>query len=298
MEGFPVVDEPKLLMYPFAYVELSCFTGQTIIIKPQLTGDGRLNIARVSALQPQPQIKYFPTNYSNLGDYYDNAITVNDFPICPVQDVSYLTTLNKSSELAQISAAQLNFNTQNSLYSSAVTGGANLIGNSLRGDVLGGISSLFGTGMGAWSAYGNNEFTKQKIELDLKYADIQTPGIIGNVGGTGFNYVSGQAGLHIRWKMIDEEHRRIIGDYFKIRGYACKRVETVNPDRMTRYDYIKTQDCHIAGSIPNESAKIIENIYDSGITFWHDDNIGDYENNQSKNVSRETFSRGEWHDKK
>lgn len=276
---FPAVDEPKLLMYPFAYVELSCYTGQTIIIKPQLTSNGLLNISRVSALQPQPQIKYFPTNYGVLGDYYDNAITVADFPVCPVQDVSYLTTLNKTAELAQISSSQLQFNTQNSVFSSGVNGLTGVINAVASGNISGGISSAFNSGMSAWSAYGNQEFGKQKIELDLKYADTQVPGIIGNVGGTGFNYVTGQAGLHVRWKMIDKPHRDIIQDYFRLRGYACKRVETVNPNLMTRFDYVKTQDCHVKGSIPNSSAKVIESVYDTGITFWHDDNIGNYDNN-------------------
>ena len=92
-----------------------------------------LNIARVSALQPQPQLKYFPTNYGGIGDYYDNAITVADFPICLVQDVSYLTTLNKNTELAQIAAAQLQFNTQNSLFSTGVSGVAGVLDNAIRG---------------------------------------------------------------------------------------------------------------------------------------------------------------------
>lgn len=282
LDGFPAVSEPKLLMYPFSYVELSCFTGQTIIIKPQLTSDGLLNIARVSALQPQPQLKYFPTNYSGIGDYYDNAITVADFPICPVQDVSYLTTLNKNTELAQIAAAQLQFNTQNSLFSTGVSGVAGVLDNAIRGNVAGGIQSAFGAGMSAWSAYGGQEFSKQKIELELNYADTQVPGVIGNVGGTGFNYVTAQTGLHVRWKMIGREHREIIQDYFRLRGYSCKRIETVNPNRMTRFDYIKTQDCHVTGSIPNESCKVLEAIYDSGITFWHDDAIGNYDGNEPR----------------
>ena len=82
--------------------------------------------------------------------------------------------------------------------------------------------------------------------------------------------------------MVDKTHRKIIGDYFNMFGYACKEVETVNPNRMSRFDYVQTSDCHVDGDAPNEDITLIESIYDNGIRFWHDDNIGDFNNNEGR----------------
>lgn len=292
-DGFPEVSDPKLLMYPFAYLELSCYNGETMIIKPQLTSGGLLNIQRTSALQPAPQIKYWASNYEGMGLGYDGALTVADFPVCPVQDVSYLATIDKQQRSAAIASAQLQFNTNNTMFSSVVGGisglstgilqgaGSALIGNpaGVVGGVSGAVGSVGNSALNYWSAYGNREFEQQKIDLELAYADTQAPTIVGNAGGTGFNWVSGQMGLHMRWRIIDQTHRDIISDYFKIRGYASKKVEPVDVNIMKRFTYIKTKDCHVSGSIPASSITIIQNIYDSGITFWKDDNIGDYSDN-------------------
>ena len=51
---------------------------------------------------------------------------------------------------------------------------------------------------------------------------------------------------------------------------------------MTRFDYVQTSDCHVDGGAPNEDITLIESIYDNGIRFWHDDNIGDFNNNEGR----------------
>ena len=43
------------------------------------------------------------------------------------------------------------------------------------------------------------------------------------------------------------------------------------------WNYVKTIDCSISGSVPSDDEKTICNIFDKGITFWKNGNeIGNY----------------------
>lgn len=255
--GFSNVSMQKLLMYPYAFVEISLLNGSTLIVKPQYTNNGHFQIHRSSVVSSNPESKYWVSGYQpDLG--YDYSLSMRDFPQCPVQDNSYLLTIDRTERMAEI-------NGQNTFVNTIMA----MVGNIMSGNILGEIGAAVS---GIQQA--------EKIALDLKYADTISPTLATQAGGSGFNYATDNMGCHIRWKMIDQEHRRIIGDYFNMFGYACKRVETVKPNRMSRFDYVETRDCHVSGNAPNDDIKMMERIYDSGIRFWHDDNIGNYDNNE------------------
>lgn len=256
--NLPDMRYQKLKMYPFSYVELSLYNGSTLIVKPQYTSGGYLNIYRKGVISQNPEVKYWFTNYEVNGQGYDYSLTQKDFPQCPVQDSSYLLTMDRTQRMAEMN-------------------GDNLIANSLLTGI--GQALTFNIGGLLNTAVGSIQQAK-KIELDLKYADTMSPTLATNSGGSTFAYATGEMGLHIRFRTIDRTHRKIIGDYFNLFGYACKEVEVVNPTRMSRFDYVETRDCHIVGSAPNDHIKKLEAIYDSGIRFWHDDNIGDYTGNE------------------
>ena len=258
-EGFADVPMQKLLMYPYSFVEISLLNGGSLVVKPQYTNNGRFAIHRTAVVSSNPQAKYWLSAYQpDLG--YDYSLTMGDFPQCPVQDNSYLMTIGRTERSYEINSNSLMVNTIMSM-----------AGNMLRANVMGEIGAgISGIQQG------------QRLALDLKYADTISPTLATQAGGSGFNYATGNMGCHIRWKMVDKTHRKIIGDYFNMFGYACKEVETVNPNRMSRFDYVQTSDCHVDGYAPNEDITLIESIYDNGIRFWHDDNIGDFNNNEGR----------------
>lgn len=257
LSQFPDVSKQKLLMYPYAYVELSLFNGTTLIIKPQYTNNGYLSVQRKSVISANPEVKYWVTGYENGGLTYDFSLNIRDFPQCPVQDTSYLLTIDQTQRYAEMNG---DFNVVNS--------------------ILGAVGALFSLNAGGVVSSLNSGYQQsEKIKLDLKYADALSPTLATQSGGSGFNFATGEMGLHIRWRMCDPAHRKMIADYWNMFGYACKEVEIVNPTRMSRFDYVATRDCHVVGSAPNDHIKKIEQIYNTGIRFWHDDNIGDYSNN-------------------
>ena len=51
-------------------------------------------------------------------------------------------------------------------------------------------------------------------------------------------------------------------------GYQTNRVKTPNISARPHWNYIKTNDCVIEGSVPCDDMNKICSIFDGGITFW------------------------------
>ena len=60
-------------------------------------------------------------------------------------------------------------------------------------------------------------------------------------------------------------------------GYATHRVKIPNISARPHWNYVKTIDANIVGSVPVESMSKIRSIFDKGVTFWKNgDNVGNY----------------------
>lgn len=248
----------KLLMYPYSFIELSAQNGQTMIIKPQYLTGTQLMINRASVVSMSPEIKYYLNpGYCGLGSEYDFSISIKDFPQLPVQDTSYLLSIAQTQHDIKYNAER---NLGNNVFST--------IGNIVKGNGAALASGIFNAFMD----------TEQAI-YKYNQAEVQSPTLNGQVNGTMFNYATGQMGLRLRWKMIANGYQDIISRFWNKFGYAVNILKTPSPNKMSRFDYLKTRDCKLTGSVPQDDKVKLINIYNNGITFWHDDNVGFYENN-------------------
>lgn len=264
--NFPEVSHPKLLMFPYSLIEISCQNGSSLIIKPQYVNGSSVSVLRRNVVGMSPEIKYYIDGYTGNGQMYDFSITLNDFPQLPVLNVDYMLSSYQTNKLT-------------------TQGQFNSIGNYL----IGGISNLFsssslmsaiGSILGIGQSVMNTQYNIDQMDAIRDRAQAQSPTLQTQAGGTSFNYATGQMGVTIRWKMIAEEYRNVIGDYFKRFGVKVARLKTPNINQMTRFDYLKCADCKLSGNMPQDDEMIIIQACNSGVTFWHDDNIGNYDNNQ------------------
>ena len=51
----------------------------------------------------------------------------------------------------------------------------------------------------------------------------------------------------------------------------------VDTKQRPYWNYIRTYSCVVTGDIPEEAKRYIEQMYNSGVTFWHDDDIYNYD---------------------
>ena len=83
-------------------------------------------------------------------------------------------------------------------------------------------------------------------------------------------------GYYISPVVLRNEFAHIVDDFFSMYGYQVDRVKIPNREGRRNWNYIKMQNsCH-RGSVPASDMDKINTIYDSGITFWHTSDIGNY----------------------
>ena len=76
--------------------------------------------------------------------------------------------------------------------------------------------------------------------------------------------------LHAYRMGITSEYAKIIDDYFSAYGYKVNTIKVPNITGRTNWNYVKTIECNIHGFIPQKDCIEIKNMFNAGVTFWHD----------------------------
>lgn len=79
---------------------------------------------------------------------------------------------------------------------------------------------------------------------------------------------------------IKAQFARRIDQFFDMYGYLTNEVKIPNLNNRPNWNYIKTIGVNIIGDIPQEDLQILRNLFDNGITLWHNtNNYLDYSKN-------------------
>ena len=73
---------------------------------------------------------------------------------------------------------------------------------------------------------------------------------------------------------IRPEYARILDNYLTRFGYKINRYK--RPELYTRqyFNYIKTRDCDLKGTAPDDALRNISEMFNRGVTLWHIDDVG------------------------
>ena len=105
--------------------------------------------------------------------------------------------------------------------------------------------------------------------------DVQPPQARGTYSGS-HNISRGQQNFVIYHKTIDATHAEIIDNYFNMYGYATRKVKTPNISSRPAWNYVKTIGSNVTGNFCMEDLKVINAIFDKGVTFWKNPDVGNY----------------------
>ena len=104
----------------------------------------------------------------------------------------------------------------------------------------------------------------------------------GNVNAGDINACSNTNTFYFYKMSIKEEYAKIIDNFFSMYGYKVNDVKVPNITGRRNWNYVKTINCNIFGDIPQTDIQELKNIFDSGITFWHNSNtFCDYSQNNN-----------------
>ena len=197
-----------------------------------------------NAICPGASIFLRPSQY-NLNDatFKDtmDGLPLGKFPMCSWNSDAYINWLTQNS-------ANIKFG----LLSQAFNVGANIMQQNPIGAVGSGLNLI-----------------SNVMQLYNK-RDTATPQAEGNTNSGDVVYSMSETTFTCYQMSIKSEFAQSIDKYFDMFGYKVNIVKTPNITSRTYWNFIKTIDCNIEGDIPQPHLQRIREIFNTGITFWHD----------------------------
>ena len=258
----------KLLTYPYCYFNISNNAGGSIPYHYEDFGEN-ITFKMEGTFGASGETKAIPLDYKYIDsdeNALDYSISGAKFPICSWKSDSYTNWLTQNA---------VNMDMQ---WKSALIGGG--IGIATGGFSSGmqtkGVKGIgFGGGFAAGAAVAGAEMAGNLIEiakdqhLAKTQANLVPDQVRGNLGAGDFVWAKYKSPFTYLPMCIKPEYARCIDEFFSQFGYKCNRVKIPNITGRRNWNYVKTVGCYIEGDIPQADMQEIKNMFDNGITLWH-----------------------------
>lgn len=244
----------KLFTYPYCYFNFTNNVGLTEPFRYEdftLNENNKIEFRIHCSIGPGMSIKAIPYKYKInvttssstefLNEMYNDGIVAGKLPIGSWNSDIYTNWLTQNSLNVPLSI---------------IGSGLQVVGGAMLG--AGGATQIASGIMGVASS------------LAQVYQAHLTPNQArGNINSSDINY-SYSAGMFTVYHMsIKEEYSRIIDNFFSMYGYKTNLVKLPNLNNRNNWNYVKTINCNIVGDIPQKDLQKIKDMYNNGITLWH-----------------------------
>lgn len=236
----------KLLTWPYCYILMNNGNGGNAIYKYELfkNTDQYCYFTIDNTICPGASIFLRPSQYSlNDATFKDtmDGLPLGKFPMCSWNSDAYINWLTQNSANIKFGLLEQAFNI-----------GGNIAQQNPIGAVSSGLSMI------------------SSVMQLINKRDTATPQAEGNLNSGDVMYSMSETTFTCYQMSIKEEYARCLDKYFDLFGYKVNIVKTPNITSRTYWNYIKTIDCNIEGDIPQPHLQTLRQIFNNGITFWHD----------------------------
>lgn len=244
----------KLKCFPFSYFNISNNAGSSYQYRYEdFSSNVTFNLE--GAFCASCSIKAIPQNYKNIGsteNAYDYSVNAAKLPILSWSSDSYTNWLTQNS-------VNMRMERQNVVRQSIRDAiGVATMGGLLPGIVAGGASLVGGT-----LANAREEFKAKSM------ANLEPDQVHGNLNSGDLIWAKFRSQFTYLPMSIKAEYARCCDDFLSAFGYKTNRVKLPNITGRRNWNYVKTINCYIEGDIPQEDLAEIKNMFDRGITLWH-----------------------------
>lgn len=245
----------KLLCHPYNYLLVSNNNGTSVPLHYEDFSTSSCGFKIEMSISPGCSIRMVPTNYKNNSEADEHGINMGKLPICSYPVDMYTNWLTQNSvNVGGITMTSDDINVGAS-FSNAVLG---TIGNIASGNVIGAVNSGITGSAGIANAL-----------IAKKQHDLIPPQARGNLNAGDVITSSGKNTFHFYKMSVKQEYAKIIDDYFSMYGYQVNTLKVPNITGRRNWNYIKTIDINITGNIIQEDMQKIKNIFNNGVTLWH-----------------------------
>lgn len=239
----------KLFTYPYCFLYVTNLMGNSAVYKYEYFQTANCTFNLGMDMSPNPLGMLTPLGYKNVGANYNEALTIGGFPQCSFTVDTYKAWLaqNGSSMAVDMLGSAMG------AVAGVATGGP--IG------LVGGIAGATNVGR-----------TLARLNA-IQTQPPQSHGSQSNSAQVAFSIKDFYfLNYHIR-----AEFAKIIDQYFNVYGYATHQVKVPNRSQRPHWNYVKTVNSNLTGSVPADDMAKLRGIYDNGITFWKNGSeVGNY----------------------
>lgn len=251
-----VIFNKKLYTYPYNYFHLDNGNGSSLKLRYEFFENLTPVISVRGCVSPPVQLLARPCSYRGLPGYdelsgyrslFTEGLTIDNFPVGSWASDYYSTWLAQN----------------------LVPMGLNIVGDLAHGKLTPKL------GLPTQKTLDRFDRNLQDVATDMYSASIHADTFSGNMNTGNVNYANRNQQFYCARAHITGEYATIIDNYFSMYGYATRKVKVPNIflnngyNRRESYNYLKTNNCSLKSyTCPTEDARIICNIFDSGITFW------------------------------
>lgn len=244
----------KLLTFPYCFLNVSNNNGSNNAYQYELFNEYDeypnkciFNIKGVPTIGAS--VKLVPSNYKNTQETNneEEGLMAGKFPTLSWSNDEYINWLTQNS-------VNIGLGVTSNLMT--IAGGLGMIASG--GGALAGASAVVSGGMGIANTMG------QIYEHSLTPNSAR-----GNINGGDINTCSQKNGFFFYKMSIKQEYAKIIDDFFSMFGYKVNEVKIPNIMGRENWNYVKTIDANITANIPQEDLQEIKDIFNNGVTFWH-----------------------------
>jgi hypothetical protein len=237
----------KLFTYPFNLLHANNNNGNSADFKYEYFSEDPVTFSIWGNVAPCPTVFMIPLFYRGIPIDNESRLSLENFPMCNWTIDAF------SNWLAQNTA----------------------------GIGLGVLSSAFALGIG--NSTGNPMAVASGAigiasELgSIAQHAIQPPQAKGSIVAGGANCAGLANDFILQPLSIRAEFAQRIDKYFDMFGYKVGTVKVPNMSTRPHWNYVKTIDCHITGSVPLDGMSKIKSIFNNGVTFWKSGSeVGNY----------------------
>ena len=288
--------EPKLRYFPYTIIELSDSRGNLVNFKPEgfLDLNGNLNLRIMGGITYQNTVAYGLQGYNknNRVDGILDTALINtdpqDLAIVNSQSAAYLQGAKNSMQAKRNTWATSRDYQEDSARTRSAVGLSKLLGAGV-GIGMGamglgyGINSL-AEGMGGTiqSAhdykYAGAEYQNKIAEQMGQIEDLRNlpPSLQKQGNAPNMNLGYNMHGVRIRIKRILPQYLDRTREYLKMFGTQTNRLKIPNLRTRTHFNYVQTTMLNVQSHFYNDDIQRFKQIFDSGITLWHTNDIYNY----------------------
>lgn len=263
----------KLLTYPYSYFYVTNKNGEQVEYHYEdfpfqnVGGNTARTMNYVKSIVPSSGLsaKLYFTNYKSYNessDYgtkmYNYGINYAKVPVCAWTTDYYTNWLTQNGVNVAVDATA-------GILSGLLSAGT----GAASGNAVGAASGLLSVGQTIGNTIG-----------EIHKAQTTPPQAHGDINTGDFNFCFTRNSISFYEMSIRPEYARIIDSYFSAYGYKVNTVKIPNITGRRNWNYVKTVGCYIEADIPQDDLQSIKDMFNNGVTFWHNANtFADYSQN-------------------